>query len=180
MVKSFWMGVVLSRHSEIFFLEDDSGESQGGLCLRQPGGSLGAKRNCGSLYLRSWRYWRGIKKIKMKTSRFIGYSLPGHILCRLLRYQSCYNRLRCLYPNIENGELCSVYGSVGALAVWGNNSMLCLAMMYEEVFSWEPFRKRDRSIAFLSRIIYNKRDKGGDAHGIRLCETDSKPHWYGS
>ena len=95
----------------------------------------------------------------MKTSRFIGYSLPGHILCRLLRYQSCYNRLRCLYPNIENGELCSVYGSVGALAVRGNNSMLCLAMMYEEVFSWEPFRKRDRSIAFLSRIIYNKRDK---------------------
>ena len=47
-------------------------------------------------------------------------------------------------------------GSVGALAVRGNNSMLCLAMMYEEVFSWEPFRKRDRSIAFLSRIIYNK------------------------
>ena len=84
----------------------------------------------------------------MKTSRFIGYSFPGHILCRLLRYQSCYNRLRCLYPNIENGELCSVYGSVGALAVRGNNSMLCLAMMYEEVFSWEPFRKRDRSIAF--------------------------------
>ena len=95
----------------------------------------------------------------MKTSRFIGYSLPGYILCRLLRYQSCYNRLRCLYPNIENGELCLVYGSVGALAVWGNNSMLCLAVMYEEVFSWEPFKKRDRSIAFLSRIIYNKRDK---------------------
>lgn len=89
----------------------------------------------------------------MKTSRFIGYSLPGYILCRLLRYQSCYNRLRCLYPNIENGELCSVYGSVGALAVRGNNSMLCLAMMYEEVFFGISLRKGTGSLLFVPNNI---------------------------
>ena len=32
-------------------------------------------------------------------------------------------------------------------------------MMYEEVFFGELFTKGDRSIAFLSWIIYNKRDK---------------------
>ena len=53
-------------------------------------------------------------------------------------------------PHIRNGELCSVYGSVGILGSMGNNSMLYLAMMYEEVFLGELFTKGDRSIAFLS------------------------------
>ncbi len=39
------------RHSKIFLLEDDGGKSQSNLCLRQPGGSLCAGRNCRSCYL---------------------------------------------------------------------------------------------------------------------------------
>ena len=78
----------------------------------------------------------------MKTSRFIGYSLPGYILCRLLRYQSCHNRLSCLCTYIRNGELCSVYAVWVLWAVREKNIMPCFAVMYKAVFPWELFRKK--------------------------------------
>ena len=57
------------------------------------------------------------------------------------------------------------------LAARGNNIILCFAMTYKEVFSWEPFRIRDRSIAFLSRIIYNKT---GQKEAIRMANGYAK------
>ena len=53
----------------------------------------------------------------MKTSRFIGYSLPGYILVAKVSIVS--QSAQVFMPHIRNGELCSVYGSVGILGSMG-------------------------------------------------------------
>ena len=65
-------------------MADDMPQSESSIRLHQPGGSLCAKgdRRSGNLHGRG--YWRSIKKIRMRGSRFNASLLPRHICA------SCY------------------------------------------------------------------------------------------
>ena len=62
---------ITPRHSEIFFLEDDRGESKGNLCLCQFRERLRTNGNQRPLRLYQCRYWEGTRTIIRQQSQLL-------------------------------------------------------------------------------------------------------------